>query len=152
ATNFRIKVTFPSGVVMEIRDRCDDLGFDNGILFEGTNSRMLVNRGKLVGAPVEDMAKNPLPENLLSQLYKGKTPGGGNAHMQNFYNCLKDRGLPVSDVFTHHRALTTCHLSNIAIRLGRSLKWDAKSQQIVGDDEANAWQSREQRKGYEVEA
>jgi hypothetical protein len=26
------------------------------------------------------------------------------------------------------------------------------SEQIVGDDEANAWQSRQQRKGYEIVA
>jgi hypothetical protein len=56
----------------------------------------------------------------------------------------------VSDVWTHHRALTTCHLANIAIRLGRTLTWDPQKEQIVGDDEANSWLSREQRKGYEV--
>ncbi|MCE9525048.1 MAG: gfo/Idh/MocA family oxidoreductase, partial [Planctomycetales bacterium] len=54
------------------------------------------------------------------------------------------------DVYSHHRVLTTCHLANIALRLGRRLNWDAKNEQITGDDEANAWQSRAQRKGYEV--
>ena len=38
----------------------------------------------------------------------------------------------------------------IAIRLGRTLKWDPKNEQIVGDEQANAWQSRKQRKGYEI--
>jgi len=152
ATHFRIKVTFPGDTVMEIRESCPDKGFSNGIMFEGTRSRILVNRGRLVGAPVEELKKNPLPEGILEKLYKGKTPGGGNAHMRNFFECVKDRGMPVSDVFTHNRALTTCHLSNIAIRLGRTLKWDPKTQQIVGDDQANAWQSRKQREGYEIEA
>jgi hypothetical protein len=55
-------------------------------------------------------------------------------------------------VFSHHRILTTCHLANIAVRLGRKLTWDAQTEQIVGDAEANAWQRREQRKGYEIEA
>jgi hypothetical protein len=36
------------------------------------------------------------------------------------------------------------------MRLNRTLKWDPKTEQIVGDDEANKWQGREQRKGYEV--
>jgi hypothetical protein len=70
--------------------------------------------------------------------------------MANFFECCRDRSEPVSDVATHHRALTTCHLANIAIRLGRKLTWDPKTEQIVGDDEANAWQKREQRKGYEI--
>ncbi len=39
-----------------------------------------------------------------------------------------------------------------AIRLNRELQWDAQAQQIVGDDEANGWLAREQRKGYEIEA
>ena len=48
--------------------------------------------------------------------------------------------------------MTTCHLANIAIRLGRELTWDPKTEMIVGDSEAAQWQSREQRKGYEIEA
>jgi hypothetical protein len=53
-------------------------------------------------------------------------------------------------VFTHHRAITTCHLANIAIRLNRPLKRDPEKEEIVGDSEANGWLAREQRKGYEI--
>jgi hypothetical protein len=59
---------------------------------------------------------------------------------------------PISDVFTHHRALKTCHLSNIAMRLNRLLTWDAKTEQILGDDDANNWQRRQPREGYEIDA
>jgi hypothetical protein len=82
-------------------------------------------------------------------LCKGKQPG---SHMANFFECVKTRELPISDVHTHHRAMTTCHLANIAIRLGRKLQWDPQSQMIVGDQQAQTWQAREQRKGYEVVA
>ncbi|HHM13044.1 MAG TPA: gfo/Idh/MocA family oxidoreductase, partial [Planctomycetaceae bacterium] len=71
-------------------------------------------------------------------------------HMRNFVECLRDRTEPISDVYSHHRALTTCHLANIAIRLGRELRWDPKAEQIVGDDEANGWLRRKSRQGYEV--
>ena len=70
--------------------------------------------------------------------------------MQNFFECVRDRSTPISDVFTHHRAMTTCHLANIAIRLNRPLKWDPEKEEIVGDSEANGWLAREQRKGYEI--
>ncbi len=86
---------------------------------------------------------------MLIKLRKGKRL---DSHMGNFIECVRDRATPVSDVWTHHRALTTCHLSNIAMRLGRNLKWDAETQQIVGDDEANTWQKRKQREGFEIVA
>ena len=35
---------------------------DNGILFEGTEGRFFVNRGKLAGKPVEELKDKPLPE------------------------------------------------------------------------------------------
>ena len=145
ATAFKVQVSFPNGVEMTIRHDTN-----NGILFEGTEGRFFVNRGKIVGKPVEDLVDNPLSADEITKVYKGKTWGGGNAHMRNLFECIKTREQPISDVFTHHRAMTTCHLANIAIRLGRPLKWNPVTQQITGDDDANAWQQREQRKGYEI--
>ncbi len=100
ATEFLVTARFAGDVELIIRHDTD-----NGVLIEGTDGRIFVSRGALKGAPAEDLAKNPLPEDLLKQLYKGKEPkGGGNAHMENFFQCVKDRGLPVSDVYSHHRA------------------------------------------------
>ena len=71
--------------------------------------------------------------------------------MRNFFECIKTGEQPISDVYTHHRAMTTCHLANIAIRLGRPLKWDPEKEQIVGDEATpTPGCAREQRKGYEI--
>ncbi len=145
ATTFRIVCTFASGTELIITDRTDE--HDNGVLVEGDKGRFFVNRGKLVGSPVEELAQNPLPKDLLAALAKGKKTGN---HMRNFIECVKTRSEPISDVFSHHRALTTCHLANICIRLGRGFQWDPKAEQIVGDDDANAWQQRDQRSGFEI--
>jgi hypothetical protein len=73
--------------------------------------------------------------------------------MDNFFACVKDRNVEtLSDVVSQHRSASTCHLVNIALRLGRKLKWDPKEERFVGDDEANRLLSREQRKGYEIKA
>ncbi len=88
-----------------------------------------------------------MPKDALDKVYGGKL---ASSHMANFFDCVKTRKQPISDIFSHHRALTTCHLSNIAMRLGRSLKWDPVAEQMVGDEDANGWQTREQRKGYEI--
>ena len=147
-THFKVRCKFPNGVEMFVRNDANDLGFGNGILIEGSKGKILVNRGKLVGKPVDELKDNPLPDDALTKLCKGKQPGH---HMRNLVDCIRSRDTPISDVFTHHRAMTTCHLANIALRLGRSLTWDPKTEKIVGDDEAASFASREQRKGYEIE-
>ena len=148
ATQFHVTASFKNGAVLHIRDSANDLGFDNGLLLEGTNGRIFVNRGKLTGDAVDGLQNNPLKEETLKTLYKGKTPGN---HMQNFFECIADRTQPISDVHSHHRAMTVCHLANIAIRLDRTIQWDPDTEQIVGDSQAALWQAREQRKGYEIQ-
>ena len=144
ATAFDVKVMYGDGVELHIVSSSKD---GNGILFEGTEGRFHVSRGAMKGAPVEDLAKNPITDEMIEKLYKGKKPGD---HMRNFIECVKDRTQPISDVHTHHRAMTTCHLANIAIRLNRKINWDPKLETIVGDDNARNWLGREQRKGYEI--
>lgn len=146
-TSFLVKATFAGGIVMNVRD-----DGENGVTFEGEHGRIFVTRDRidLSGGAVDALHKNPVPESLLVELRKGKRVDG---HMANFFECLRDRSEPVSDVWSHHRSLTTCHLANIAIRLGgRTLKWDPVKEQIVGDPEADAWLTRPQRAGYEVKA
>lgn len=146
ATKFTIRVAFANGAEISIQDSTPE---GNGVLFEGTKGKFHVGRGRdsLFGKPVDELKKNPLPQELLTRLYKGKKPGD---HMRNFFECVKTREQPISDVYTHHRAISTCHLANIAMRLGRTLTWDPQAQEIVGDKEAQSWQAREQRKGYEI--
>ena len=123
---------------------------DNGILFEGDKGRIFVSRGELKGKPVEDLeTESACPKTRSPSSTKARQPGD---HMRNFFECVKTREQPISDVFTHHRAMTTCHLANIALRLNRTLKWDPVTEQIVGDDEAAKWVRREQRAGFEIEA
>ncbi len=38
---------------------------DNGILFEGSEGRFFVNRGKITGKPVEELKEKPLPEGAI---------------------------------------------------------------------------------------
>ena len=58
---------------------------------------------------------------------------------------------PISDVEGQHRSVSTCHLANISLRIGRNLKWDPNKEIFIGDADANAkWLKREQRKGYEI--
>ena len=152
ATKFDIKVTYADGIELSILS-----GARNGILFEGTEGRIFVSRGVLQGKPVEDLADNPLPEGLLEEVYKGGPiydgmPGfKSNPHVKNFFNAIDKRTEPISDVFSHHRALTTCHLSGIAARLGRKIQWNPETETVVDDAQAQALTAREKRQGFEIE-
>ncbi len=142
ATTFKIRVDMPNDVEMIITSEGD-----NGILFEGTEGRFFVNRGKITGKPVEDLKENPLPEGAIEDIYGGKV---SENHTANFIEAMHSRKQPISDVWSHNRMLEICHLSNIAMRLNRELKWDAASREIVGDELANSFLVRENRKGYEI--
>ncbi len=144
ATTFNVHCRFANGVEMVITD-----AGENGITFEGESGKFFVSRAKLTGGPVENLKTHPLPDSALVKLRKGKRL---DSHMANFFECCRDRSLPASDVFTNHRTLSTCHLANIAIRLGQKLAWDPVKEEIVGNAEANGYLRREQRKGYETNA
>lgn len=142
ATTFKIRVEMPSQVEMIITSEGD-----NGILFEGTEGRFFVNRGKIVGEPVEALKTNPLPADAIEKIYGG--PVSEN-HTANFIDGMRSRMQPISDVWTHNRMLEICHLSNIAMRLNRPLQWDPVAREIVGDSQANEFLARENRKGFEI--
>jgi myo-inositol 2-dehydrogenase / D-chiro-inositol 1-dehydrogenase len=113
----------------------------NGILFIGEKGKVFVNRGAVRGKAVDELKQNPLPADAW-RAYPSTD------HMANFFDCVKTRKQPCTPVQVEHRSITACHLTNLSIRLKRKLVWDPVKQQIVGDEEANAWQKREQRAPY----
>ncbi len=145
ASKFDVTVMCPAEIEMHIVSGSPD---GNGILFEGTEGRFHVSRGSMKGAVVDALKTNPLPEDALEKIYGGPIP---QTHFENFMVGVRNRKQPISDVYSHHRAMTVCHLANIAIRLGKKLNWDSDKQQIVGDTDAAQWMGREQRKGYEID-
>ncbi|MBC8351721.1 MAG: hypothetical protein H8E66_07015 [Planctomycetes bacterium] len=141
---------------MDVRNEATELGFDNGVMFEGSAGRFLVNRGKIVGKPVELLKDNPFPEDAYAKLYADpSTPaldgyGDDGFHVKNFMECVKTRKTPASDVQSHNRMLNVCHAINVALRLGRAVTYDPKTETFGDDKQANSFIARDQRKGYEI--
>ncbi|HOQ85170.1 MAG TPA: Gfo/Idh/MocA family oxidoreductase [Phycisphaerae bacterium] len=70
---------------------------------------------------------------------------------RDFLDCVKSRKDPYFPVDIGHRVSTTCHLANIAIKLGRKLRWDPQAEAFVNDEEANAMcRVREMRKPWSL--
>ena len=125
---------------------------DNGILFEGESGRIFVNRGKLVGKPVEQLKDNPLPDGAIARIYRGMPMKLNDrpAHWANFVHAMDQRTLPISDVHSHMKMLNVCHLAGICCRLGRKIEWDQASERIIHDEIAAGMMKRPYREGYEI--
>ena len=153
AKDFAATIKYANGVELKIADKGRV-----GILFEGDQGRMFVNRGSISGVPVDKLKTQPLPreeftlydfDNLKRPERAGKLDAIIN-HMGNFFDCIEARQQTISDLESQHRSATTCHLANISMRLGRPLKWDPEQEVFIGDAEADTYLKREQRKGFEV--
>ncbi len=86
-----------------------------------------------------------------------KSTTSGNAledyklHARNFLDCLKSRNQPNSDLESGHQIATACHLSNISLRTGRKISWDATREEIIGDTAASEMLSRPYRSRWDRE-
>ncbi|MDO4584321.1 MAG: Gfo/Idh/MocA family oxidoreductase [Planctomycetia bacterium] len=141
--DFRFVCPFASGATLIITNKAD-----NGLLVEGEKGRIFVNRERITGQPIEEAwDQDQYTEEDKRRLFKGKNPSW---HKANFYQCIREGGLTVSDPFSHVQAMTVCHLCGIAARLKRKFIWDPVAETIVGDDLAKSFLQRPQRKGFEI--
>jgi hypothetical protein len=68
----------------------------------------------------------------------------------DFLKCVKSRKDPYFPVEIGHRVSSVCHLANIAIEVGRKLKWDPDAEKFIGDESANALLDRERRDPWQL--
>jgi len=48
------------------------------------------------------------------------------------------------------RTASICHLNNIAMRVGRTIRWDPKEEKILSDDEARALLKPKMREPWQI--
>ncbi len=121
---------------------------DEYLAFHGTKGTLNILRDGFKVEP-ETWRKKNEPEMAAIEM-KGDANESQTLHIRNFLECLKSRQRPVADVEEGHQTAVMCHLGNIATRLGRSLKWDAEKEEIIGDREANQMVSRPYRKPWKL--
>jgi hypothetical protein len=119
---------------------------DGGVLFVGSQGTIFVGRQGAVGEGIKE-----LESILASEKRAADWRTCLDRHTRNFVDCVKTRQRPTSCVTEMHRTLIPCHLTNIALRLGRKLQWDLKREEFVIDQEANTRLRRTQRKPYQIE-
>ncbi len=99
-------------------------------------------------APVEASSKAIL-ESVIgpneTRLYTN--PAGEH---DDFLKAVKSRKDPYFPVDIGHRVSTVCHLANLAIKLGRKLRWDPVKEAFIGDAEATRMMDRPRRDPWQL--
>jgi len=137
--NSQVSFRYADGVVVKLQTDSRVLG---GGHFIGENGELVMTRGKFNTIPIS-ISQEPLTDSDL-RLYRSDN------HLQNFIDCMKSRQRCVADVEIGHRTATICHLSGIARRLGRPLRWNPEKEVFPGDDEANTYLDRPKRAPYQL--
>ncbi|NQT37380.1 MAG: Gfo/Idh/MocA family oxidoreductase, partial [Planctomycetes bacterium] len=103
-----------------------------GVKFEGDDGWIMVH---IHGCRLEASDPKLLGEKIGDdEIQLGRSQG----HHRNFLECVKSRQPTMATAEIGHRTGSICHLNNIAMQLGRKLKWDPVTERVSGDDEANA--------------
>jgi predicted dehydrogenase len=111
-------------------------------------SRIPQFQGHTAGGP---QRSNTKPEPWTQTMKEpGSSPEQFDLHARNFLDAMKSRQKPIADVEDGHRTATTCHLANMSLRLGRSIRWDPDKEVVIGDKEAQAMLTRPYRKPWDA--
>lgn len=111
-----------------------------GIRFEGDRGWVHVDRSRITAEPPELLAIRFGPDDIRLER--------SSSHSGNFIECVRTRRPPICNVDVGHHTYVVCALSDIAIRLGRRLRWDPAAEIFPGDAEANRMLRRPMREPW----
>ena len=110
-------------------------GHENCVVFYGTKGMMVLS--KTGRCDIFGERNKPIKQMKFSL--------STDAHTRNFLDAIKTGGKPSADIAIGHAAATVAHLGNIVARVGRTVKFDPKTERITGDAEADALVARKYR-------
>ena len=114
-----------------------------GVRFIGERGWVHITRSRTTTEPAS-LVRDVIGPNEI-HLY---TCAGGE--IRNFLDCVKSRKPCYAPAEYGHRAAGIAHLGNIAMMIGRKLKWDPEKEIFPGDDEANRMRSRPMREPWSL--
>ncbi len=145
ATKYRFECEYPDNVKVIVAGGHGDIA--GGTKWIGDNGWVYVNRGKFETSTKEwqkEIAEREKKGDLKVQLHAPRN------HFANFLECVRSRQRTLTPVEVAHRSATTGHLGHVALLTGKTLKWDAKSEQITSDPELNKLLHRDYRSPWKL--
>lgn len=134
ATHYDFTCTYANGLVMNVTNNTVN---KQGVKFEGTEGWVYVKRREIDAEP-KSLLTSIIGKDEIN-LYRSDDHGG------NFIECVKSRKETIAPIEKLHRSVSIAHLGNIAMLLGRKLKWNPHKERFVDDAEANRMLSRSMR-------
>ena len=133
---YHVVYQYANGIVVD----CSS-GHPVGVRFRGRKGTLYVRRHGNLGDRIHVRSKGPVcdPPDLADAPLRSSDVRlyASTNHLRNWLDCIRSRRPPICDVEIGHRSCTVAHLGNIAMKLGRKLRWDPKAEQFIGDEEAN---------------
>jgi predicted dehydrogenase len=139
ATSYYFECIYKDGVKMIVTDKAR-----GGVTFQGADGSVWVTRGGFATEP-KSLWESEIGSNE-TRLYRSDN------HYRNFIDCVLSRREPIAPCEAAHRSITIAHLGNIAMLLGRNLKWDPEREQIAGDPSAQWMLDRPHRSPWSLPA
>jgi predicted dehydrogenase len=137
ATNYRFTCSYRGGVKIIVTNRAE-----NGVRWQGTDGWVFVSRGRIEAEP-----KHLLEETIAPcEVNLPRSPG----HRRDFIDCVKRRRDPIAPIEEAHRTISVAHLGNIAMMLGRGVRWDPDAESFVGDPLAERMRDRAMREPWRL--
>ena len=150
--DFMVKAEYDNGITMLTSG-----SYPNGIRYEGSEGWIWVSRGNYTAS-----ASDPVAQGNNSKALDASDPKilqsvigpeeihlyQSDEHHGNWLDCIQSGKEPLSPAEIGHRACSVCLVSHVAMKLGRKLEWDPKTERFVNDEEANSHLGRPQRAPY----
>jgi predicted dehydrogenase len=124
ATEFSFECEYASGVTLFVSNKNR-----GGVTFETDNGWIWCNRGRIEASSPEILQAG-IPRGGV-KLYESED------HVKDFIGAVFSGGRTAAPVEAAHRSVSVAHLGNIALELGRDLRWDPKVERVAGDESAN---------------
>ena len=70
--------------------------------------------------------------------------------MRDFFNCVKSRGKTNANEDVMRKSHIACHAANIALHLGRQVKYDCDKHVFINDEQANRLRSEALREPWRL--
>jgi predicted dehydrogenase len=136
---YRFTCTYADGLPMVV---ANDKQVQHGTKWIGEKGWIHVDRGRLNASDPKILQEKIGPGGI--HLYVSDN------HHQNFLDCLRSRQLTVTPAETAHRSISVALLGEIAMLTGRKIKWNPKTEEIVGDAGAAALLGRPYREPWSL--
>ena len=112
---------------------------EKGTLKAGVMSYDFIPAGKTESAIHKDVTYEleQYPEDKTEKDLEKHIAPAIRGHMKDWLAAISTGRRPVADIEQGHISTASCILANVAMNLGRTLTWDAATQRVIGDPEAN---------------